>query len=67
MYRIKEVKETKKLLGELIQVKHKNQIELEYYHRTFDRRFFIYQLDEYSSKDIDSFIKKKLIYIKKKV
>ena len=65
MYRIKEVKETKKLLKELVQVQQKNQIELEYYHRTFDKRFFIYQLDEYSSKDIQKFINKGLIFIKK--
>ena len=65
MYRVQQVKETKKLLGELVQVKHQNQIELEYYHKTSDRRFFIYQLDEYSSKDIHKFIDKGLIFIKK--
>ena len=65
MYRVRQVKENNKLLRELVQVQHQNQIELEYYHRTFDKRFFIYHLDEYSSKDIQKFINKGLIFIKK--
>lgn len=64
MYRVRQVKETLKLLKELKQVKFVKEIKKVYYHRTNDRRFFIYELDEYSKNDIDSFIKKGLIFIK---
>ena len=64
MYRIKTQKITKKLLDQLKLVTNKEQISLRYYHLATNGLFYIYELDQYSKKDIDSFIKKKVIFVK---
>ena len=61
---MQKVKRSKNLDTSLRLVTNKNQITKFYYHLGNDQVYYIHQLDEYSIKDIDKFIAKKLIYVK---
>ena len=64
---MQKVKRSKNLDTSLTLVTNKNQITKLYYHLGNDQVYYIHQLDEYSIKDIDKFIRQKLIFVKSNI
>ena len=65
MYKVIKVQRSKSLDQSLKLVKNRKEITKVYYHLGINDYYYVYHLDKYSIVDIDFFINKKLIFVKK--